>query len=133
MLHKSHPAPFEDTMKRLKTLLETAYKIQEIDDNSCVIQGTEQYIKYVAISLHYNFLGIKSINMSYSATMPFHEQITEVYEVILPGSFTTEVDFLTRLAIKEKLANTTITLLISEYNARLAQYSLFNPDTQETT
>ena len=120
-------------MKRLKTLLETAYKIQEIDDNSCVIQGTEQYIKYVAISLHYNFLGIKSINMSYSATMPFHEQITEVYEVILPGSFTTEVDFLTRLAIKEKLANTTITLLISEYNARLAQYSLFNPDTQETT
>lgn len=120
-------------MKKLKKLLKKEFELESNCNETYVLKGREPNVKSVSISLHYNFTGLKLISLAYTTTTPFDAVKDTIYDSISPNSYDTATDLVDILVHKEHVANKHLERRISDYIASLAQFSLFNPDTQETT
>ena len=120
-------------MKKLKKLLIRNFELESSSEGTYILKGREPYIKSVCLYLRYNFLGLRTIGLAYKTTTPFDPVKDTIFDSISPELYGTGEEFLHIMVYKESTASRYLANRISEYTASLAQFSLFNPDTQETT
>lgn len=116
-------------MKKLKRLLEQngkAASSSKSNVNTIVLVGEELYIKSIALSLRYNFLGVKKIILKYESDSKFDDVKNYITNEILAHEFKTTQNFIKLLQKKEAEASKTIKLCIDNYAAKKAQLSLFS-------